>query len=97
MGSKNQGLFGLFYPLLFLLFSSILLQVHAQGLLFDDALNDSQVRMPAYDNGNKTELESLKGVYKVDLRPFCPTPQDQGLISSCTGWASGYGALTILH
>ena len=97
MGSKNPGLSSLFCPFLLLLLSSTISKVHAQGMLFDDALNDSQVRMPAYDNGNKTELESLKGVYKVDLRPFCPIPQDQGLISSCTGWASGYGALTILH
>ncbi|HJW28272.1 MAG TPA: C1 family peptidase, partial [Saprospiraceae bacterium] len=70
--------------------------VHGQGLLLDDQAHEAQPRMAVYDDGNKAELESLKGVYKVDLKPFCPAPQDQGLISSCTGWASGYGALTIM-
>lgn len=31
----------------------------------------------------------------VSLRPFCPTPADQGKISGCTGYATGYGAMTL--
>jgi hypothetical protein len=69
---------------------------HAQGLLLNDALYEQQPRMAAYDDGNKAEIESLKGIYKIDLTPYCPIPQDQGLIASCTGWAAGYGALTIM-
>ena len=30
------------------------------------------------------------------LRAFCPTPQDQGQLATCTGWSVAYGALTIL-
>ncbi|NOT52372.1 MAG: C1 family peptidase [Chitinophagaceae bacterium] len=30
------------------------------------------------------------------LKQFCPTPGHQGQIGSCTGWAVGYGAQTIL-
>lgn len=32
---------------------------------------------------------------RLSLRPFCPTPQDQGLEPSCTAWAIAYGAVTI--
>jgi C1A family cysteine protease len=33
----------------------------------------------------------------VSLRQFSPTPQNQGEQGSCTGWASGYAARTILE
>lgn len=81
--------------MLIFLFTS--LHITAQGLLFDDVLHEQQSKLPVYDDGSKSELEMLKGIYKVDLKPFCPEPQDQGFIASCTGWASGYGALTILN
>lgn len=32
---------------------------------------------------------------QVDLSPYCPTPGNQGTAQSCTGWAIGYGAMTI--
>jgi len=32
---------------------------------------------------------------KIDLKPFCPEVKHQGDLSSCVGWALGYGALTI--
>src|SRR5690606_1097038 len=32
---------------------------------------------------------------KVDLTPYCPEVRHQGDISSCVGWAAGYGAMTI--
>ncbi|MEP6796000.1 MAG: C1 family peptidase [Saprospiraceae bacterium] len=73
------------------------LQVLSQGLLFNDQLHEHQNKMPVYDEGSKAELETLKGIYKVDLRLYCPEPQDQGFISSCAGWACGYGALSILQ
>ncbi len=33
----------------------------------------------------------------VDLKPYAPKPQDQGLLPSCVGWSVGYGALTIME
>ncbi|MBK8503367.1 MAG: hypothetical protein IPL46_14795 [Saprospiraceae bacterium] len=79
-----------------LIFLSLALRLNGQGLLLDDPHYDLLPRVPDYNEGSKAELETLKDVFKVDLRPFCPVPQDQGFISSCTGWASGYGALTML-
>ena len=32
---------------------------------------------------------------RVDLTPYCPIPGNQGNLQSCTGWAIGYGAMTI--
>ena len=32
---------------------------------------------------------------KIDLKPYCPEVRHQGSLSSCVGWALGYGALTI--
>jgi Papain family cysteine protease len=84
----------------FILLVSILahipIPVQAQGLLLDDVVHESLPKLPFFEEGNKAELETMKGIYKVDLKPFCPAPQDQGFIASCTGWASGYGALSIL-
>ena len=31
----------------------------------------------------------------ITLRPFCPKVGDQGPVSACTGFATGYGAMTI--
>ncbi|MBK8562642.1 MAG: C1 family peptidase [Saprospiraceae bacterium] len=56
--------------------------------------------------GGKTNLDSLavasgcdstasKLPQKIDLKPYCPAVKNQGQLSSCVGWAVGYGALTI--
>jgi hypothetical protein len=81
---------------LFLILSLPLL-VWAQGLLMDDAAYERLPRQPRYGNGNKAENSVLSEIAKVDLRPYCPRPQNQGVISSCSGWATGYGALSILQ
>lgn len=78
------------------LFALSPVQSDGQGLLLDDVVHESLPKLPFFEEGNKAELETMKGIYKVDLKPYCPAPQDQGFIASCTGWASGYGALTIL-
>lgn len=39
-------------------------------------------------------IDTLK---RLSLRPFAPMPGQQGKISACTGYAGGYGAMTILH
>ena len=69
----------------------------SQGLLMDDAAYERLTRQPKPAVGNKAESNALGQLPKVDLRPFCPKPQSQGAISSCSGWATGYGALSILH
>ena len=68
-----------------------------QGLILDDSLYNSLPRQPQLKVGHKSENKLLRENPKIDLRPFCPTPQSQGAIGSCTGWSSGYGAMTILH
>ncbi len=69
----------------------------AQGLLLDDERYEILPRQPLYGEGSKAESEALRGIAKADLKPYCPTPQDQGYIGSCTGWSTGYGAFTILN
>lgn len=34
---------------------------------------------------------------KVSLRSFCPTPINQGATGACSGYAFGYGAMSIMH
>ncbi len=83
--------------LLFLCFPA-LLAAQGRGLLINNEEYNRLTRQPVYDNeGSKAENEALKDNPKVDLRPYCPTPQDQGSIGSCTGWSSGYGAMSILY
>lgn len=81
-----------FLPALFLACS-----LHAQGLILDDEHYEQLPRQPLYGDGGKSEATALEGVFKVDLRPFCPKPRNQGNISSCTGWATGYAAMSISY
>jgi len=58
------------------------------GLLFDDnAYNETPVLSPALSFAGEPPYYSL--------RKYCPIPGNQGNIGSCTGWATGYAALTI--
>lgn len=82
------------WALIVMLFPAIL---SGQGLLLDDEAYNKLPRQPVYGDGSKSENDLLKDKPKIDLRPYCPTPQHQGAISSCTGWAAGYGAMTILE
>lgn len=68
-----------------------------QGILIDDALYDALPRQSLYGDGGKSEMDALAGISKIDLKPFCPKPQNQGRISSCTAWSTGYGAMTIAY
>ena len=88
------------YHCLILLLAFLLpcsLAAQGRGLLVNDQAYNQLSRQPVYSEGSKAENEVLKNNPKIDLRPYCPTPQDQGSIGSCTGWASGYGALSILY
>ncbi|MCC6459660.1 MAG: C1 family peptidase [Saprospiraceae bacterium] len=66
-------------------------QGRATGLLFDDA---GYLQLPEVALFNGSKADELP--FKVDLSPYCPKAGDQGDIASCVGWASGYGALSIL-
>jgi Papain family cysteine protease len=58
------------------------------GLADEDARYDSTslILLPS----SKADLPR-----RVDLSPYCPMAKDQGRISSCVGWAVGYGLMTI--
>ena len=64
----------------------------AKGLVFD---------AEQYSHAVKTRDLDVRGTgfrelpIRLSLRPFCPTPQDQGAEPSCTAWAIAYGAMTI--
>lgn len=82
---------------IFLMFSitNILGQGYATGLIIDSKAYNEIPRQSQYGDGGKTESKALEGIYKVDLKPYCPRPIHQGLIGSCVGWSCGYAALTL--
>lgn len=63
------------------------------GLLFDSAAYEALPLLSQYD-GRKGEGEAPR---QVSLRPWCPPPLNQGATGACTGFAAGYGAMTILE
>lgn len=61
------------------------------GLIMDDT---------AYAQTPLLNSPSSRGIVMpkiYSLRKYCPFPQSQGKVSSCVGWAVGYGAMTILY
>jgi len=63
------------------------------GLLIDDEAFQREVEMiPEFANDGRRAGDMPR---QFSLRPYCPTPKNQGEINSCVGWAMGYGALTI--
>jgi Papain family cysteine protease len=92
-----MGTTGLFRGGLALIGTLLLAQVTAQtprakGLIFNASKYQQAVKLRDLEvrGGGLRELP-----LRVSLRPFCPTPQDQGAEPSCTAWAIAYGALTI--
>lgn len=80
---------------LFLLSGMILAIAQPQpgtGMLLDDPGYESVAMQPDYGSKN-----SVDTIFKVDLRPYCPTPINQGPYSTCTGWSVGYAAQTIQY
>lgn len=85
----KQGVLVLFFAsLMFALWG----QQPGTGLLFDDESYDEVARQPDY--GQKGGADTI---LKVDLKPFCPKPINQGPFSTCTGWSVGYASHTIQH
>lgn len=74
----------------FLITERITAQSHAAGLNFDDA---AYAATPLKKIEIQRSYETLPT--KVDLKPYCPTPQQQGEYSTCVGWSIGYAACTI--
>lgn len=72
-------------------------QLNGQGLLINDAIYDALPRQSLYGDGGKSEMDALDGISKIDLKSFCPKPQNQGRISSCTAWSTGYGAMSMAY
>jgi len=61
----------------------------SSGMIFEDEIYETLQRTEP-DDGAKADLPSW-----VNLEQFCPTVRNQGKISSCVGWSTGYGAMTI--
>jgi hypothetical protein len=64
----------------------------AKGLVYNAEKYSKLVKTRDLDTRGNT-MRTLP--IRLSLRPFCPTPQDQGAEPSCTAWAIAYGALTI--
>jgi Papain family cysteine protease len=60
------------------------------GIAFDEVSYKKlpQIALPTGEKGDNIPK-------MVTLRPFCPMPGQQGKVSACTGYATGYGAMTI--
>lgn len=64
----------------------------AKGLVF----NTSQYRKAVKTRDLEVRGPRMRELpIRLSLRPFCPTPQDQGAEPSCTAWAIAYGAMTV--
>ncbi len=60
------------------------------GMIDDDASYKKQsVMTPLYGN---TDDQAPR---KINLKPYCPIPGNQGSVFSCVGWAIGFGAMTV--
>ncbi len=79
----------LFFVLL-LFWAHISAQNYAAGLNFDE---EAYAATPLKKAEIKRSYDNLPA--KIDLKPYCPTPQKQGMYSTCVGWALGYAACTI--
>lgn len=88
----KKRIWGPFLALMTLIVANAMAQQRAKGLVFD---------AEQYRQSVKTRDLDVRGTgfrelpIRLSLRPFCPTPQDQGMEPSCTAWAIAYGAMTI--
>ena len=69
----------------------VLLGLSAWGFSFGKTNPDSLAMVPVCDS----TATSFSLPQKIDLKAYCPSVKHQGQLSSCVGWALGYGALTI--
>ena len=66
-------------------------QEYGRGLIIDEEAYNRIPLKAAQTRGVYDKLPTAASVKK-----YCPTPQSQGQYGTCTGWASGYAARTIL-
>ncbi len=67
-------------------------RLHGKGLVFNSERYKQAVKTRDIEvRGGLLREQPLR----LTLRPFCPTPQDQGMEMSCSAWAIAYGALSI--
>lgn len=64
-------------------------QRYGTGLILDD---NSYAKVQKASQRFKFSDDDLP---TFSLKQYCPKPESQGQIGSCTGWATGYAALTI--
>lgn len=67
----------------------------AQGLVITEQYYDSQTK--DQNIGSKTSLALIDSIFDYSLKPYCPTPRQQGKTANCVGWAVGYAGQTILE
>lgn len=65
---------------------------YPMGLILDD---EEYLELPYTTENIQVESGQKSIPLSVDLSPYCPEVRHQGDISSCVGWATGYGAMTI--
>lgn len=77
--------------LLFTCFFYFSLLAHTQGLKLDSkAYGAASEWVAPKDKGfSSTNLPS-----RISYRQYCPSPNQQGNVSTCVGWAAAYGALS---
>lgn len=64
--------------------------LHAQGLIFSTQSDDTLSYLPLYDGAKGGFVVGSKS-----LKPYCPTPYNQGNTKSCVTFSCGYGAFTV--
>lgn len=86
-----------FLSVLFLCLVSVLAyaQDYPTGLVIDETADAAyqEIGVIAEDFGGKNDELPLR----ASLKKYCPPIKSQGRIGSCVGWATGYGAMSILH
>jgi hypothetical protein len=81
-----------FFTFCLILTTTILSQEHGLGLLLDEKLYENAPAAARLMRGDYINLPS-----SVSLKQFTPDPGNQGVYSTCAGWASSYYARTVLE
>lgn len=86
-----------YYIIIVMLICIVPFMSYGQGAILDTAFYDDLPSQSTYGDGAKSEAEALENIFKVDLKPYCPTIGYQGSYETCTGWSVGYAAQTIQY
>jgi len=83
--------------LLFLFAILFYFSIHAQEVFTTGLLFSKEKYANVKELAPLTTRSFTKIPQSYSLKAYCPTPLSQGRQPSCVGWASGYGARTILN